>query len=84
MVYFQCNRNLSGYPADGNYVFGSPQIKKAILNLGNGNHFVINAEKLTLSENIHYKISLNGKEISGKSISHKAILSGGELTFEMK
>lgn len=69
-------------PANGNYVFGSPQVKKATLHLTNGKDFVINTGSQPVSGSNTYKIILNGKETRKNSIPHQEILNGGKLSFE--
>lgn len=52
-------------------------------NDGNNKRFVVETVNYSL-ENIHVrKIELNGKELTGNSISHKDIMEGGILKFYM-
>jgi len=70
-------------PADGIFVFGSPQHNEAVLNLENGNTFKI--KTLGGSEKNKYikSVTLNGKPYTKNYISYADILAGGELIFEM-
>ena len=70
-------------PANGEYVFGSPTIDKAIIKLPNNKTFTIIA-KNNSPKNIHIQsVSLNGKSYSDFFIRHTDIIAGGELVFEM-
>lgn len=70
-------------PASGEFVYGAPQVKKAILHLSNGNSFSMQALNIS-AENIYTeKAFLNEKPILKPFITYKEIMSGGKLTFEM-
>lgn len=70
-------------PANGVYVFGSPEVKEATLNLDNGNIFKVVA-KNNSPENIYIQsVKLNGADYGKSYILHKDILAGGELEFIM-
>jgi predicted alpha-1,2-mannosidase len=70
-------------PVNGEYVFGSPIVDKAIIQLENGKKFTIVA-KNNSKENIYIQsVKLNGKPYNRKIVTHDAILAGGELVFEM-
>lgn len=70
-------------PASGLYVIGAPQVKSVKLKLPDGKTFTMKA--LGLSEkNMYVKaVRLNGKRLRRPVISHKDIMSGGTLVFEM-
>lgn len=70
-------------PASGHYVFGSPEVNYAEINLENGKQLIINV--LDQSEDNVYvqKISLNNKQLDRIYITHDEIMAGGELTFYM-
>ena len=56
---------------------GAPQLPRITIELGNNKRFVVETVNYSL-ENIHVrKIELNGKELTGNSISHKDIMEGG-------
>jgi predicted alpha-1,2-mannosidase len=70
-------------PGSDQYIIGSPKNNEAIINLENGKTFTIKALNLT-DNNIYIKsIKLNGKDYKKQFISHKDILNGGKIIFEM-
>lgn len=70
-------------PAQGVYAFGSPLIDTATITLENGKTFKVKALNNSL-ENIYVQsISLNGELIERNYITHKEIMEGGELVFDM-
>ena len=70
-------------PGIPDYTFGSPLFPRAILQLANEKHLVVEAHKNSPT-NIHVKaISLNGSPCSGITISHAELIAGGTLRFEM-
>jgi len=70
-------------PANGQYVFGSPEISSATIHLPEGKIFRIEVKNQS-NENVYVKsISLNGKKLNKTFLSHHEILSGGKLEFEM-
>lgn len=70
-------------PADGNYIFGSPILDKASINLPGGKRFNIIAENNS-RENIYVsEIILNAITLERNYITHAEIMNGGELIFRM-
>lgn len=70
-------------PAGGVYVFGSPLMDEAVLNVGNGKMFKIIAHN-NGPDNIYIKsVKLNGKPYAKSFIRHADIAAGGTLEFEM-
>ena len=70
-------------PGSVNYAIGSPMVKKAILHLENGNVLTIIAENQSL-ESVYVKsVSVNGRKIENNFLTHKDIMNGGEIVFEM-
>lgn len=70
-------------PASAEYEIGSPIFEKSTINLENGKHFKIIANNVS-EENIYIRsATLNGKNFNRTTISHKELLAGGELVFEM-
>jgi predicted alpha-1,2-mannosidase len=67
----------------GEYVFGSPIIDKAVINLENGKKFTIIAKNNSEKNKYIQLVKLNGKSIFKKFITHSEIIVGGELVFEM-
>lgn len=70
-------------PGSNEYVFGTPFLNKATINLENGNKFVIEAENISEENFYIQKIFLNGKEYKKTFIRHKDIINGGSLKYLM-
>lgn len=70
-------------PGADYYVFGSPQLDNAEINLENGKTFSITAQRKSEQDKFIQSIRLNGKPYTKTYISHSTILDGGELIFEM-
>jgi putative alpha-1,2-mannosidase len=70
-------------PADGTFVFGSPQVKKASIRLPNEAKFVVKA--LHFSDKKYYQEhpSLNNQKLERNFIRYSEIMQGGRLTFQM-
>jgi predicted alpha-1,2-mannosidase len=77
---------LGFYPMDaakGEYVFGSPLVKKARIKLPNGKFFEI-IPKNNSEVNIYIQSAmLNGKPYSKSYITHQELMRGGKLEFVM-
>ncbi|WP_431108529.1 GH92 family glycosyl hydrolase [Winogradskyella poriferorum] len=70
-------------PGSSDYALGSPLVKEAKIHLENGKTLSITANNQS-KDNVYVKsISINGKLIEGTSISHKDIMNGGKINFEM-
>ncbi len=70
-------------PGSSDYALGSPLVKEAKIHLENGKTLSITANNQS-KDNVYVKsISINGKLIEGTSISHKDIMNGGKIIFEM-
>lgn len=70
-------------PGSDNYIIGRPFLPKAVINLDNGNKFIIIAQNLSKQNNYIASITLNGKTYEKSYISHSDIINGGELVFVM-
>ena len=72
-------------PASGEYVFGYPLLKEAVLQLANKKSLIIKVNKLKKQGEASriYKITFNGKLIPVLSISHKEMLKGGVLEMDV-
>lgn len=70
-------------PGSDEYWIGSPLVKSASINLGEGKSFKIAA--IGQSEKNVYvkKVELNGKPITDFKIKHSEIIAGGTLTYVM-
>ncbi len=71
-------------PASGEYVFGYPLIKNAIIQLPGKKRLEILVKKIKHpnKEGI-YRVKLNGKQLPIISITHQQLLAGGKLEFEV-
>ena len=70
-------------PANGEFVLGAPQVKKATLHLKNNNTFIIEATNFS-NENIYQEnAQLNNKMLSKPFITYSEIMNGGTLNFQM-
>lgn len=70
-------------PATDQYVLGAPLFKKVTLELENGNEVVITAPKNS-AENIYIdKMTVNGKPYTKNWLSHKELMKGATIHFEM-
>ena len=70
-------------PAAGDFHFGSPVVKKAVMNVGDGKTFTVIAHDNS-PENIYIKsATLNGIPLDRTYITYDEIVSGGVLEFFM-
>jgi predicted alpha-1,2-mannosidase len=70
-------------PAIGEFVLGSPQVKKATIKLTNGKRFIIEANNFSDQNIFNEKKYLNGTLIDNASINYFDIVNGGVLKFKM-
>ncbi|WP_265954130.1 GH92 family glycosyl hydrolase [Galbibacter sp. EGI 63066] len=70
-------------PATDEYVIGTPLFKKMTLSLQNGNEVTINAPKNDHENKYIQNMTFNGKEYSKNYVSHKALMKGATINFEM-
>lgn len=70
-------------PAGGDYIFGSPQMKEATINLGGGKSFKVIAANNSPENKYIQSAKLNGKPYTKSYINHKDVVAGGTLEFEM-
>ena len=70
-------------PADGKYVFGTPEFNEIRINLPNKKSFTVKTSNFS-DKNIYIlKVTLNGKEYKKGYITHQQVLEGGTLEFTM-
>ncbi len=70
-------------PGSNQYIIGSPCVKEAIIEVGDGKKFTVAANRLT-DKNIYIQsVSLNGKPYDKTYITHEDLMAGGELVFNM-
>lgn len=70
-------------PADGTFVFGSPQVKKAVIHLPNQARFVMKAQHFSDKKYFQENPSLNQQKLDRNFIRYSEIMQGGRLTFHM-
>nr|MCU0382748.1 glycoside hydrolase family 92 protein [Cyclobacteriaceae bacterium] len=70
-------------PANGEFVLGSPQIKKAQLNLSESKVLIVEADNFSTSAIYTTKVFLNGKLVIKPTINFTEIIRGGNLKFKM-
>ena len=71
-------------PGTPYYYIGTPSFDKVTLNLENGRKFILSADGVSKDAFYIQKMSLNDKPFWGYKLSHKDILNGGKLKFQMK
>jgi predicted alpha-1,2-mannosidase len=70
-------------PANGVYVFGSPVINEATLNVGKGKKFHITVKNNSAVNKYIQSITLNGADYKKSFLSHRDIVKGGQLVIIM-
>jgi predicted alpha-1,2-mannosidase len=77
---------LGFYPvnsSNGEFVFGSPQVKKAVIHLDNGKEFRIDSYNFSNETIFNENRFLNERKIAKPFITYREIRAGGTLKFEM-
>ena len=77
---------LGFYPVcqgTGEYMLASPSVKKAKIHLPDGNVLNVNCNNFSASRIYSRKIVYNGKRLDGSAVTHRQIMCGGELSFEL-
>jgi predicted alpha-1,2-mannosidase len=70
-------------PSELRYQFGSPLVRKAKIEVAPGRFFTVKAPLASKTNKYIHKVTLNGKELDRTFITHKEIIEGGVLEFEM-
>ena len=70
-------------PGTDQYVIGAPYLPFMKINLDNGKSFVISAPKVNDKNRYIKSVKLNGEVYTKAYITHKDIMNGGKLEFEM-
>lgn len=70
-------------PGDPIYAIGSPLFDEVAIHLENGKTFTIKAKNNSSKNTYIQSATLNGRDYSKSFLSHKAMMSGGELIFKM-
>jgi predicted alpha-1,2-mannosidase len=71
-------------PGSDEYVIGSPSIKSAQINLGNEKTLKISVENQSETHYYLKEVRLNGLPVQDFKLSHKKLMQGGLLEFEMQ
>jgi predicted alpha-1,2-mannosidase len=70
-------------PAQGIYMLGAPLFEKAEISLPGNKKFTIRAKNVSEENKYVESVQLNGKLLYRAFITHKEVVSGGELLFKM-
>ncbi len=71
-------------PGSDEYALGSPQVKSAEIDLGNGKTLTIKTENQSQG-NVHVKsVSLNGEKLEKPFVDYKDLIGGGDMVFKLK
>lgn len=70
-------------PSNGCFVFGSPVVNSAVINVGNSKTFSVDVKNNNAENKYIQKITLNGRAYSKSYIQYKDIMNGGKLVIEM-
>lgn len=70
-------------PANGEFIFGSPQVKKATIQLPNKKTFSIEANHFSKTAIFNAKRILNGLQLTNPFLTYQEIMKGGKLIYEM-
>jgi predicted alpha-1,2-mannosidase len=71
-------------PASDQYVLGAPLFKKITVNLENGKTITINAPKNSADNKYVNTLTVDGKPYTNNWLSHKGLLNGAVLDFDMQ
>ena len=70
-------------PGSDQYALGSPVVKTAVIKLENGKTLAIEARNQS-AKNVYVKhVTLNGRRIDRRHITHGELMNGGSLVFQM-
>ena len=70
-------------PGTGEYIMGSPLFDEISMQLENGKTFVIRADGNSKDNVYIQSAKLNGESFTKNYVTHKQLLSGGELSMKM-
>jgi predicted alpha-1,2-mannosidase len=70
-------------PANGEFVLGSPQVKKATIHLSNNKSFIIQSHNFSEQAIFNEARFLNGNKIINPFVTYQEIMNGGNITFNM-
>lgn len=70
-------------PVSGVYAIGTPLFEEAIISVGEAKNFTIRAANVSDRNKYIQGATLNGKPLDRSYITHKELINGGELVFQM-
>jgi putative alpha-1,2-mannosidase len=70
-------------PSNGEFIIGSPQVKKAVIQINNQQTFTIKAKNFSKKNIYQDHPSLNNVKIDNSIVRYNEIMKGGTLTFRM-
>ncbi len=70
-------------PVSGNYVFGTPLVDRAEVDLGNGKKLMVTVKRKSTTDAYIESVRLNGKDHSRLWFKHSDIANGGNIEFTM-
>ena len=70
-------------PSDGLFVFGSPIVDEATLDVGKGKSFHVVVKDNNAANKYIQQVWLNGKQYSKSYLRYKEIMKGGEVVIQM-
>lgn len=71
-------------PCGGNYVIGSPLVKEAKVNVGNGRTLLIRTHNNSSKHFRVRSVKFNGRDIKDFTLHHSDIMQGGTIDYYMK
>ena len=70
-------------PGSDRYALGSPVVKTAVIKLENGRTLTIRAENQS-EKNVYVKsVTVNGRRLDRRYLTHSELMSGGTIVFQM-
>jgi predicted alpha-1,2-mannosidase len=70
-------------PAEGIYVIGAPHCERAILDVGGGRTFTVEAPGVSATNKYVQSATLNGRPLERCYVTHEEVVAGGVLAFRM-
>ena len=70
-------------PANGMYVFGSPVVNEATLQVGNGKQFSLLVKNNSKVNKYIQSVTLNGKAYTHAYVLHSDLIKGGKMVMQM-
>ncbi|TWR24934.1 glycoside hydrolase family 92 protein [Mucilaginibacter achroorhodeus] len=70
-------------PVNGTYVFGSPNVNSAVINLPSGKQFTITVKNNSAKNKYISSVQLNGKAYTKSYFKHADLVAGGDMVITM-